>query len=229
MVYLFGEISNIVIIYFRRKFKCVGYIGNERRIISYNELTKSPQFLRFRVKLDYQNIRRAIPIAEKSQSVVNYLQQIKLDNSSLIHFNATINKNNRSQFSDHSQLLDHLRNELLPICGSSRGYKFKISCFSDKASHKNLIAEILQIPRIDCCSNVEINLPVFTTHKLPIESISHWLHRNCDGIVEVEKLKEQFLRIYSVNSPCAQELCEYFKKVTFVQFFENFLVPTVEI
>ena len=191
-----------------------------------------PQFLRFdRVELSYISsvYANALPIAKKCQSVVNYLQRLKLNDTTLIHFIGFIHQTNRNNFISHSQLLDHLRNELLPICGSTRGYKFKISCFSDKASHKNLIAEILQMPRIDCCSNVEINLPVFTTHKLPIESISHWLHRNCDGIVEVEKLKEQFLRIYSVNSPCAQELCEYFKKVTFVQFFENFLVPTVEI
>ena len=203
----------------------MGYIHNKPKIISKHELTNLPQFLRFdHVELDYQNIYQTLSIVEKCQSVVNYLEPLKLSDSNLIHFIGAINKNNRSHFSNHSQLLDHLQNELLPIWGSSRGYKFEIYLFLDEVSHTNLIAQILQLPRIDCCSNVEIKLPlsVFTMHPMqfPIETISNWLHRNCNGTEE--RSKKRFLRIYSSSFLCARELCNHLKKVTFV-IYRKFL------
>ena len=157
-------------------------------------------------------------ITKKCQIVVKYLQQLKLNDSIVIHFIFAIKNNSRSDFGDHSQLLDHLRNELLPICGSSCGYKFEIYLVSDEVSHTNIIAQILQMPRIDCCSNAEINLPVFAilpVQLLPIEPILIWLNQNCDGIDE--KPKERFLRIYSnsnLHIPSVQELCDHLKKVT---------------
>ena len=105
------------------------------RQIFKNELANLPQFLRFDcVKFNYSSLNNGCaignaPIAEKFQSVVNYLQQLKLNDSNLIHIIGAIDKNNLIDFSDNSQLLDHLRNELLPICGSSRRYKFEICYF----------------------------------------------------------------------------------------------------
>ena len=184
-------------------------------------LANLPQFLRFDcVKLHYQNsVYVYTPLIEKTcQSAVNYLQRLKLNDSSLIHFNGTISKNNPSHFSDHSQLLDHLQNELLPIHGSSRRYKFEI-CFhsnSDQVSisYADLFVKILQIPRIDCCSNVEIKLYGFIGFTMPpiqfpIEPISKWLHRSFK-----EKSKERFLRIYPCRLRCGRELCDHLKKVT---------------
>ena len=193
-------------------------------------MTNLPRFLRFdRVKFNYRTLRSGyatanLPIAKKCQSVVNYLRRLKLKDSNLIHFICTIKDNSRSDFSDHSQLIDHLQNELLTICGSSRRYTFGIWFYSDKASHTNLIAEILQMPQIDCCSNVKIKLIGFATRpiQLPIESISNWLHQNCDG--KEEKSNERFLRIYlfNFNSLCTRELVDHLKKVTIVHLFENF-------
>ena len=187
-----------------------------------HELTNLPQFLRFdQVKLDYHSTIKARPIAEKCQSVVDYLLPLKLNDLNLIHFNATIDENNRSDFSDHSQLIDHLRNEFLPICGSSRGYKFEISF--DELSRTDLIAKILQMPQIDCCSNVDIFL-YFPYITYPMEflltfepvPISDWLHRNYNGIAG--KSKERFLRIFPFNTLWAQELCNHLKKVTIYYF-----------
>ena len=185
-------------------------------------MTNLPHFLRFdRVEFDYRiligNSTANEPIAKKCQSVVNYMQRLKLNDSNLIHFIGAIDKNNRSHFNDHFQLIGHLRNELLPICSSSRGYKFEINLFSDKASQTNFIAQILQMPRIDCCTNVEIMFIGLTLDPMqfPIEPISIWLHRNCDGIDE--KPKERFLRISSnsnLHIPSIQELCDHLKKVT---------------
>ena len=206
-------------LFFRNK---CNLIGNERQQIFIYQLTDLPQFLRFgRVELRYYRSyvhERAPLIERKCQSAVNYLQRLKLNDSNQVHFNGTIDKSNPSNFSDHSQLLDHLRNEFLPICGSSRGYIFEIYCYSKEASHINIIPGILQIPRIECCSNVEIELkgPAIYPIQLPIEPISNWLHRDCNG--NEEKSKERFLRIYSLNFPCIRELCDHLKKVTFVIF-----------
>ena len=214
--------------------RCQCYINSDSnehcqgRKIFKRELTNLPQFVRFdRVELDYQITAKALAVAKKCQSVVNYLQPLKLNDSNLIYFYGIINQNNRSHFSDYSQLLDNLRNELLPKCGLSRGYKFEICLFSHEVSHTNLIAQILQLPRIDCCSNVEINLPLVAMHPLqfPIEPISNWLHRKGDGTEE--KSKGRFLRInfFNHNSLCnhnSRELVDHLKKVTIVHLFENF-------
>ena len=181
-----------------------------------------PQFLRFDcAKFNYRtpNIGYVTaPIAKKCQSVINYLQEMKLNDANLINFICGIDKNNPSYFSDHSQLLDHFQNKLLPICGTSRGFKFEIYLFSDGVSYINLIAKILQMPQIECCSNVEIILNGRSLYPMqfPIESISNWLHRNCDGIEE--KSKERFLRIFSFSFLCARELelCDHLKKVIIV-------------
>ena len=109
----------------------------------------------------------------------------------------------------------------MPICGSSRSYKFEIFS-SDKISHADLIAKILQMPQIDCCSNVEIKLngPIMHLMEFQIEPISNWLHQNCNGTNE--KSDERFLLIYSFNSPfsvlCVRELCDTFKKEILVIF-----------
>ena len=155
-------------------------------------------------------------ITKKCQIVVKYLQRLKLNDSIVIHFIFAIKNNSRNDFSDHSQLLDHLRNELLPICGSSRGYKFEICPFSDPISQTNLFAQILQIPRIDFCSNVEIKLNEFTSYQMnfPIELISNWLHRNRTDRIE-EKPTERVLQLCSSGSnfPFARELCDHLTKV----------------
>ena len=216
-----------MIFYFRSRSPC--YIsrysnGLYSRQIFARELTNLPQFLRFdQVKFNYRalNAGYAIgnaPIEKKCQSVVNYLQRLKLNDSNLIHIIGAINKNNRRHFINYTQLFDHLRNEFLPICGSSRRYKFEIYCLSDEVSHTNLIAQILQLPQISCCSNVEINFPIVAMQPLqfPIESISNWLNRICNE--SEEKPKERFLRIFHFNFLCGRELCDHLKKVTFVIF-----------
>ena len=208
---------------FRKRCQC--YIVTDsnghcqERQIFKRKLNNVPLFIRFDcVEIDYQIAVKALPISVKCQSAVNYLQSLKLNDSSLILFNGTIDKNNRSHFSDHSQLIDHLQNELLPVCGSSHRYKFEICFFTDKVSHTNLIALILQIPQIECCPNVEIKLPVSTIHgmQFPIEPISNWLHRNYDGIKG--KSQERFLRIYSFSFVCVQELCDHLRKAKFICF-----------
>ena len=197
-------------------------------------MTNLPRFLRFdNVELHYESsvYVYALPIAKKCESVVNYLRLIKSNDLKLVHFNGTIDKNDRNNFSSYSRLLDHLQNELLPICGSSHHYIFEISFNSGLVTHTNLIANILQMPQIDCCSNVEIKLHGPTLYQyqiqIPIEPISNWLHRNCNGIEE--KSKERFLRICPFSFNSARELCIYLKKVTILLILTNFCLANSEI
>ena len=206
----------------RKRCQCYIVSNSEgyrrQRHIFKHELTNLPQFLRFDdVEIHYESsvYVYALPIAKKCESVVNYLRLLKLNDLKLVHFNGTIDKYDRNNFSSYPRLLDHLRNELLPICGPSRRYIFEISFNLDLALQTNLIANILQMPQIDCCSNVEIKLhgPTLYQYQIqfPIEPISNWLHRNCDG--SEEKSKERFLRICPFSFNSARELCDYLKKV----------------
>ena len=182
------------------------------------ELSELPQFLRFNeVDLCYSYIERATT-KEKCLSVVNYLQPLKkvLNDVILTHIDVRIDQNYQSNFCDHSQFLDHLGREVLPICDSSRGYKFDISFGSDKSAGANVASSILQMDAIQRSSNLEVNFYALSTQQLqlPIEEISNWLNRKCDDKIN-ELSEERILRIYSVNIQNARELCDHFIKVKF--------------
>ena len=199
--------------------------GNGWKKIVETDLLENPQFLRFsEVVLNYSHIFDAKPIEEKCHLVVNYLQPQKktLNVTNLIHFVSAIDENEPCNFSNHSQLVKHLQTELLPICGSSRGYKFSISFFSEAKVCTELIASILQMDPIERCSTLEICLQELDKQiQLPVEAISNWLHRKHEGINGVTK--ECFLKIYSsgtfsyyindIHIQNAMEMCDYLKEV----------------
>ena len=172
---------------FRKEFEYF-IIGRKRTKLIQNDSADLPQFLRFDdVELNY--CCQKVPIKEMCRLVVNYLQPLKkaLNDTHLITFIAGINENDPSKFSNHLQLLNHVQEELLPICDSSYGYKFEIRFNSDKIAGANVIRQILQMPPIDRCSNVEISLHglayfyyehVLGRNKLPIEAISSFLHQD---------------------------------------------------
>ena len=187
----------------------IGFIvGNKRKRIFQTDLDEIPNFLRFEtVNLWYRS--SGITIAEKCELFVNYLLWLKmaLNDSKLIHLICTVNPNGPNNFKNHFQLLEHVQNELLPICESSRGFKFEIEFYS--SADTNLIESLLQMPPIYCCSNVEIELYEFSKWpiQLPVESISGWLHPKFDG--NNGKSKERFLRICSYNFQNAWEMRDH--------------------
>ena len=166
--------------------------GNERipTIISYNNLSDLPKFLRFdEVCLNYSSHEEepTLSFEERVQMFTNYLKALKsaLNDSNLTFFANT-------QFSIHSKFLDTIKNGFLPFCDSSRGCKFNIWLNSDK---KGIIASILKMFQDNRCSSIEINLFMMDSLKeWPVDEISNWLHRKYDIIHE--KPKERFLRIY---------------------------------
>lgn len=200
---------------FGNSLKCF-IVGNKRRTILPSDLSELPEFLRINeVDLWYEYSRQSI--TEKCQLFVNYLQPLTpiINDANLIHFFAQIRQNyrNHCHFSGHSQLLDHIRKELLPNCTYSRGYLFEISFYSDMNSAADVIISLLQMHPIKQCPNVEIRLYELASLpiQLPVKTISQWLNRKCDG--SNANSKERFLKIYSDNIRNAQELYDDLKKV----------------
>lgn len=191
--------------------------GKEKKKISQSDLTVSPKFIRFgEVELIYRYTE--LPIAEMCQAFVNCLQPLKreLNGTKLLHFHGHIHQKDRSCFNGQSQLLVHLRDELMPIFifNPSRNYKFDISFHTeDNNSSLNAVTQILQMAPIDRCSNLEIRLYGITEQLLPVKEILNWLHRKSDRIIEKKKEEERFLRIYSNDMQNARELCDDLKKV----------------
>ena len=126
-----------------------------------------------------------------------------------MNFDFIIDQSEPSCFYDHSNVLEYLRNRLLPICDKSRGYEFCIGFESDANTARFVISSILQMDQIDRSSNLTFWLSTADRTKLPFEEISHWLHRSCDDggrrersltikLAEVENLVEVLTHLKEV-------------------------------
>ena len=127
--------------------------------ISLNELATIPLFLRFYTVLLSYNFG-ADTIEEKCEFIESHLVPLKLalNDENTVELVACISQNDYNHFIDHLKLLDFIRNRFLPICNSSRRYKFRIRFNSDANSDRNVIALILEMDEIKRCSNVEIEI-----------------------------------------------------------------------
>ena len=123
----------------------------------------------------------------------------------MIEISAIISQHDRNYFNNYSTLIDYLQNRLISICDSARGYIFRIYFRSDEneSDVTNLISSILQMPTIERCSNVEIEIQCCreVNKQLPVK-ISNWLDekflaseelfvRICRNVVEITKLKSK--------------------------------------
>ena len=146
------------------------------------------------------------------------LMKAALDGS-IMYFDFIIDQSNPSRFYDHDEVLKYLHNRLLPICDKSRGYEFCIGFNSDANTARFIIASILQMDQIDRCSNVVIDFSIDVDDgtKFPIEEISNWLHRSCDGGGQRE-------RSFSINLNGIKSLVEVFThlKEVFILYFLQF-------
>ena len=113
-----------------------------------------------------------------------------LKDSNKITLYAEIDFDRWGYFRDHIHLLEYLRTRLLPICNSSRAYKFDISLGTKSAP--DIIASLLQMPEIKCCSNVKIKFEQKRKvhNQLPVEEISNWLERCGDGMEKAAQNKK---------------------------------------
>ena len=158
-------------------------------------------------------------IAEKCQLFEDQLKLIKPAlNGSILNFDFIIDQSKPSCFYDHDQVLEYLRNRLLPICNKSHGYEFWINFNSDANTARFIITSILQMDQIDRCSNVKIDFPIDVDDgtKLPIDEISNWLHRSCDGGGQRER--SLFIQLEEIKS--IVEVFVHLKEV-FILIFAN--------
>lgn len=132
----------------------------------------------------------------------------------MIEFYAFIDRNYYRDFSGYSQLIEHIRNNLLPICNLSRGYKFYIGFGSDKNSAKNVIESLLQMPAIKQCSHVEFKNFNGEKNQLPVDAISNWLERSAEGMEnKIQNQNARLLKITSFKTKKAREIIEHIAKV----------------
>ena len=197
---------------------------NEKEI-SPSDLTAFPPFLRFgNVELDIADSfdeNDAQPIADKCLLFENLLQSVKppaLARSALF-FSGAISESMPSCFHDHLELLNYLRDRLLPICNTSRAYEFCIIFDSDQSAAKHVIASILQTPQLDRCSSVHFDFFCFLELqpqlRLPVKEISNWLHLKCDR----ERKKSLRVNLDGIEIENSQEMIDHLQEVFyFVKF-----------
>lgn len=175
---------------FRPGVFIIGHGGAKTRVNSRSELGTFPLFLRFNnVQLFYffnalQTIEHTCDFFE------SYLLPNKpaFIDSNMVEFYAGINRI-PTDFSDHSHLLDYIRNRFLSIFDSSRGYLFKCCVFSDTDFVTNVAASILEIPKVKRCANIVIEISCGMQKQLPVEAISNWLE------IDVQNKQEKFLEV----------------------------------
>ena len=215
--------------------------------ISHEELglfLRSCEFLRFRsVTLNYNDWLNYDDgfqsIGKRCQLFVTHLKPLKtaLSDSTKIEFNADIGSGQiqfvgegQNNFRDPLQLLNHLRNELLPVCDSVRRYEFAIRFFSHGASAIDILYAILRMQPMTFSTNVEFNLYQprgYLPQFLPVDAIdpiSAWLDRSNDMVMKCKQQQKTplDLKVYLQgvrNVQNAQELFEHFKKVHFANSF----------
>ena len=197
--------------------------------LSPNELPTIPLFLRFdNVQISCEFGYRLIE--EKCKFIESQLLPLKLAlyDSNVVELTATVSQNYRRYFSDHSMLLDFIRNRFLPICNSSRRYELEIRFYSDANSDTNVIASILEMDEIKHCSNVKIGIFYGEQKRLPVEEISNWLEPSDDRTNNsLQSLRERFLKIYypdfsSTSIQNGPEMLEHLTNVYFKTFVPRF-------
>ena len=201
-------------------------IGLAWQKLSPNELLTIPRFLRFDV-VGICYSYGAQPIEEKCEFIENQLLPFKLAlyDANVVELIATISERERGYFNNNSKLLDFIRNRFLPICNSSRRYKFQIHFFSDANSATEIIASILEMGEIKRCSNVKIVIMTGIQKRLPVEEISKWLENSTNGKKNnFQNQRERFLDIYYCDCYIppfiqnAREMLDHLEKVYFIYF-----------
>ena len=193
-------------------------------------VTFLPHFVRF----DQVHIEglRGQSIEEKCELFVTRLTPLKAAlGGSHVNFYGTIDQEHPDCFRDPTHLLSFLRNQFLPLFGTSRRYDFRFrfgKVEETEIAVTNLISHTLELPQIIHCSGVLINAffnnqlhPPPVQIRLPVDAIANWLNQNPNE-TSAEKQQERRLQL---NLHCriqnGQELCDHVKKVCFyVYFFE---------
>ena len=131
------------------------------------------------VNLNYRPDPNPLPIAAKCELVRKLLLQFTSAlNGAKLEFDCRIDRNGLSDFHDHPMLLEHLGNDLLPICNAFRAYEFHISFLSEESA-PTVISSILEKGPARNCVNVKfVILGKGQRTALPVEAITNWFFYN---------------------------------------------------
>ena len=146
-----------------------------------------------------------------------------INDKSVIEIEANISQDYSGHFKDHSQLLDHIKYQIIPICNSYRSYKFLIHFNSDYNAVTNVISSILNLLEARRCSSAAIQIYFgkgFDGQKsqLPVEVISNWLESAHGVEMNIRNKKENFLKISVDSIQNAQQMVNHLKMVSFIYF-----------
>lgn len=200
-------------------------------IIHRNDFEEFPPFLYLdKIGLEYYG---TMTITKKCELFKSHLQSIKraLYHSN-IEFHGSIHKDNKGyfvgspkhiDFHDHTKLVEHIRNEVLPLCGSARCYSFNITLYTDKNSAAKIIDSILRMPSVNRCSNVSFWFRDDGIKGISVETISNWLFRMSDGNGEINcpKRHPRLLKIGSIMLQNVMDIWDALKQVYFCIFLSN--------
>ena len=183
-----------------------------------------PRFLRFNeVRLLYLDDCQfpkipTIPLDVKCRLFADQLKTLKkaLNYANHIYLDVDINSGNTFHFNDHSKLIEHLSDEILPICDSARSYEFDVvfeGDSGDENSASDFIDEILQLEGVKRCSNVKFSCHISSPTHLPIECISNWLQMpHFCGKMRKERIFNIWIGM-ELELQNARQLCDHLKKV----------------
>ena len=206
---------------FRSEGVLKAFIGVDKKPIALSELAVVPTFFRFaNIILDYSTGFQSI--AQKCESFSGYLSSMKstLYDSNRIDFRCEIDKEDPTQFTDYSALLEHIR-QIVSICDSSRGYSFVVWDYDvGSEAFANLIVSILEMPEIARSSLVTM-LPTFgiptTLIELPVEAISNWLNQERHSMNQNQRQRHFNLSLFCpVHYAQIQKMCDFLKQVSFI-------------
>ena len=176
-----------------------------------------PPYIRFAtVRLEYRRGRGRI--GEKCAAINQLLPPfaMALKGSKLV-FIGGVDQYAQYEFSNHSQLLHHIGNELLPICDYCREYEFSVAFWSDNSARaaRKIISSLLQMDPIKRSSNITFTLfHVYQETELPIDEIENWLIYSSQGKeANLQKQKEKFLQIQMENIQNNTEMNDRLKEV----------------
>ena len=177
-----------------------------------------------------------LSLDDKFQLLQNQLRLFSTALSGLekIALFADINQNDQSQFRDHSQLIAHLIEQMLPICHSSPVYRFCIDFQAANDAAGNFICQILQLLSIDRCQEVYFDYSNETFIQLPVDAISNWLNRESEHEIDntgTGKSKKE--RILGTNNRIriqnAAEMCDRLKMVRHFIYSSKILKKAIQI
>ena len=136
-------------------------------------------------------------------------------NGAKLELDGRIDRNDLSDFSDHSMLLAHLGNDLLPICNGFRAYEFRISFLSEQTA-STFISSILEMGPARDCANVKfVILGTYRPTHLPVEAITNWFFHSVAEEKKRKNREKKTLEIQMQNISNGAEIQTHLKEANY--------------